>query len=269
LVVHKIKAKVKTLHILYIADDDLPKIVETDASNYGWGAVLKQLRQKKEEIIQFASSTWEKAELHYSTLDKEVKATLNAIHKFEIFLINKRFLLHTDVAAMKKVLTKDIKHASEAKFAQWQALSCSTYPLFCPIAASCLMGLTRRSGVELLAKFIRTSSKPQISNDIDREMNFVELILFMKSRMALRIQTLNLQTIYCASALRQSNQIDSMTEDLTMAMNGFLSQSSILPCIALISLNQAITRTDTDTHGAAKVSIHGRDKPKQPQCVFD
>ena len=45
--VQKIKARVKTLPILYVADDDLPKIVETDASNEGWGAVLKQVRIKE------------------------------------------------------------------------------------------------------------------------------------------------------------------------------------------------------------------------------
>jgi hypothetical protein len=39
--VKSIKAKAKKLPILYISDDDLPKIVETDASNIGWGAVLK------------------------------------------------------------------------------------------------------------------------------------------------------------------------------------------------------------------------------------
>lgn len=57
--VQKIKARVKNLPILYVADDDLPKIVETNASNIGWGTVLKQVRikenkRKVEEILQFA-----------------------------------------------------------------------------------------------------------------------------------------------------------------------------------------------------------------------
>lgn len=97
--------------------------MKTDASNIVWGAVLKQIRSNtKEELIQFASGTWEKAEKNYSALEKEIKATLNAIQKFDIYLINKTFLLRTDAAAMNKVLNKEIKKAADAKFARWQAL---------------------------------------------------------------------------------------------------------------------------------------------------
>jgi hypothetical protein len=53
--VQNIKKKVKTVPILYVADDNFPKIVETDANNLGWGEVLKQVRKygkrSKEEII--------------------------------------------------------------------------------------------------------------------------------------------------------------------------------------------------------------------------
>ena len=112
--------------MLYISNDDLPKIVEIDASNLGWGVVLKQVREqggkKREEIVQFSSGLWQASEKNYSSLDKEIKAALNAIHKFEIFLIYKKFLLRTDVAAMNKVLNKYIKSPGDAKFARSQAL---------------------------------------------------------------------------------------------------------------------------------------------------
>ena len=53
--VRNIKSKAKTLPLLYISDNELPKIVETDVSNLGWGAVLKQVRKqegkKREEIV--------------------------------------------------------------------------------------------------------------------------------------------------------------------------------------------------------------------------
>jgi hypothetical protein len=41
-----------------VANDKLEKIVESDASNIGWGAVLKQLNQGTEEVIQFTSGLW-------------------------------------------------------------------------------------------------------------------------------------------------------------------------------------------------------------------
>jgi len=49
-VVQQIKGKVKTLPILYVADDNAFKIVESDASNIGWGGVLKQKKEGKEQI---------------------------------------------------------------------------------------------------------------------------------------------------------------------------------------------------------------------------
>lgn len=108
---------------MHVSDDNLLKIVETDASNIGWGAVLKQVnQQEREEIIQFASGLWQAAEKNYSTLEKEIKAALNAIQKFQLYLIYKKFILRTDAAAMNKVLHKDLKNSGDHKFARWQAL---------------------------------------------------------------------------------------------------------------------------------------------------
>lgn len=117
-----IKAKGKTLPILYVADDLAFKIVETDASNIGWESILKQKNGDIEQIVQFASGDWNPAEQNYSTIEKEVKAAWNCIRKFEVYLINKLFLLRTDASALQKVLTKDIRKAGEAKFARWQEI---------------------------------------------------------------------------------------------------------------------------------------------------
>jgi len=110
------------LPILYVTDDLAYKIVESDASNIGWGVILKQKVGKDEQIVQFTSRVWNLDKLNYSTIEKEVKAAWNCISKFEVYLINKSFLLRTDASALQKVLTKEIKKAGEAKFARWQAL---------------------------------------------------------------------------------------------------------------------------------------------------
>jgi hypothetical protein len=121
--IRNIKAKVRRLPILHVSDDNLLKIVETDASNIAWGAVLKQINlQKKEEVIQFASGLWQAAKKNYSTLKKKIKDALNVIQKFELYLIYKRFILKTDAAAMNKILHKELKSSGDHKFARWQAL---------------------------------------------------------------------------------------------------------------------------------------------------
>lgn len=120
--VKNIKAKVKSLPILYVADDSSPKIVESDASDLGWGGILKQGKDDEEQIIQFSSGTWNPIERNYSIIEREVTVAWNSIGKFEIHLVNKKFLLRSDAFALKKILTKDIKKLVEAKFARWQAL---------------------------------------------------------------------------------------------------------------------------------------------------
>ena len=53
--VRKIKSKVGHLPILHVASDELFKIVESNASDQGWGGVLKQVKvgrsKPHEEII--------------------------------------------------------------------------------------------------------------------------------------------------------------------------------------------------------------------------
>ena len=120
--VKNIKAKVKTLPILYVADDSSSKIVESDANDLGWGGVLKKRKDDEEQVIQFASRTWSSIEKSYSVIEREVKAAWNSIDKFEIHLVNRNFLLRSDASALNKFLTKDIKNPGEAKFTKWQAL---------------------------------------------------------------------------------------------------------------------------------------------------
>ena len=48
-VVTRIKRKVRTFPILHIIDDDLPKIIESDTSETGWGGILKQARKREKK----------------------------------------------------------------------------------------------------------------------------------------------------------------------------------------------------------------------------
>lgn len=68
--VQRRKAKVPKLPILALPDDQKYKIIESDAFDIGWGAVLKQKNGDKEEVIQFASGVWNEAQSKYPTIRK-------------------------------------------------------------------------------------------------------------------------------------------------------------------------------------------------------
>jgi hypothetical protein len=56
--VKQIKQQVQTIPLLHLANPLAPKIVETDASNLGYGGILKQVQDNKEQILQYTSAHW-------------------------------------------------------------------------------------------------------------------------------------------------------------------------------------------------------------------
>ena len=68
-IVKIVKSRVKTLPCLALADHKVFKIVETDASDIGFGGILKQRSNNQELLVRFTSGTWNHAQLTYSTID--------------------------------------------------------------------------------------------------------------------------------------------------------------------------------------------------------
>ncbi|XP_047261734.1 uncharacterized protein LOC124895336, partial [Capsicum annuum] len=70
----KIKSLVKNLPCLGIPNPDAFMIVETDASDIGYGGILKQKVDEKssEQLVRFTSGVWNPAQRNYSTVKKEV-----------------------------------------------------------------------------------------------------------------------------------------------------------------------------------------------------
>jgi len=54
--VKQIKKQVQTIPLLHLANPLAPKIVEIDASDLGYGGILKQLQDNKEQILQYTSA---------------------------------------------------------------------------------------------------------------------------------------------------------------------------------------------------------------------
>ena len=123
--VKQIKSHVKTLPCLSIPTIHAFKIVEIDASDIGYGGILKQRvsPESSEQIIRFYSGIWNNAQLNYSTIKKEILSIVLCISKFQNDLLNQKFLLRIDCISAKYVIEKDVENiASKQIFARWQAI---------------------------------------------------------------------------------------------------------------------------------------------------
>ena len=74
--VQKIKAGVKPLPCPSLPNPEWKKIVETDASNFGYGGILKQFNpnSNEEELLRFTSGIWHQAAKNYPTIKQECLA---------------------------------------------------------------------------------------------------------------------------------------------------------------------------------------------------
>jgi hypothetical protein len=82
--------------ILRNPDFSLPFVLQTDSSDYGLGAVLSQNFEDGEHPITFISRKLSKAELNYSTIEKECLAIIYAVKKLDYYLYGRKFKMITD-----------------------------------------------------------------------------------------------------------------------------------------------------------------------------
>ncbi len=93
----------------------LPIRVRTDASDYGIGGYIFQLDQQQEFPIRFISKALHKAQLNWSTYEKEAYAIFYTITIFDFLLRDVQLVVETD----HKNLTF-LKTAQSAKVQRWQ-----------------------------------------------------------------------------------------------------------------------------------------------------
>ena len=74
----------------------VPFVLHTDASNSAMGAVLSQVQEGHERVIAYWSRQLDKAQRHYSTIEREALAAVAAIKEFLPYLYGFRFTLITD-----------------------------------------------------------------------------------------------------------------------------------------------------------------------------
>ena len=92
-----LKEKLSTSPVLgYPQVDGGEFILDTDASQYGIGAVLSQIQDGQERVIGYASRTLNKAERNYCVTRKELLAVVYFIKYFRHYLLGRHFKLRTD-----------------------------------------------------------------------------------------------------------------------------------------------------------------------------
>jgi len=96
-----LKGKLTSAPILVLPSDDLPYVLDTDASDYAMGAVLSQIVDGNERVIAYASRTFNKAERNYCTTRKELSAVVFFIAYFRQYILGHHFLVRTDHAALQ------------------------------------------------------------------------------------------------------------------------------------------------------------------------
>lgn len=82
--------------VLKFPDFDLPFIVHTDASAYAVGAVLMQMHGTKLHPIAYFSKQCSKAQLNYSTTEREALAVVLALKHFRPFIYGYQVTIFTD-----------------------------------------------------------------------------------------------------------------------------------------------------------------------------
>ncbi|GJY32198.1 reverse transcriptase domain-containing protein [Tanacetum coccineum] len=96
-----LKKKLTEAPILIALNWDQPFEIMCDASDYAIGAVLGQRIEKHFRPIHYASKTMTKAELNYTTTEKEMLAVVYAFEKFRSYLIMNKSVVYTDHSALR------------------------------------------------------------------------------------------------------------------------------------------------------------------------
>jgi RNase H-like domain found in reverse transcriptase len=80
--------------------EDLPLRVGTDSSQYGVGAILYQLVNRKVRYIAFATKALNSSQKNYPATKRELLATMFALLRWRELLVGRKFILETDHKAL-------------------------------------------------------------------------------------------------------------------------------------------------------------------------
>ena len=105
--------------ILQSPNWDIPFEIMCNASDYAMGAVLGQRLDKKPTAICYASKTLVKAQINYTTTEKELLAVVYALEKFWPYILGIKIIIYTNHAALMYLLSKK---EAKPRLIQWVML---------------------------------------------------------------------------------------------------------------------------------------------------
>nr|GFA35910.1 reverse transcriptase domain-containing protein [Tanacetum cinerariifolium] len=111
-----LKKKLTEASILVIHDWNQPFELMCDSSDFAIGAVLGQRKMKHFQPIHYASKTMTKAQVHYTTTEKEMLVVVYAFEKFRPYLVLSISIVYTDHSALKYLLSKKV---AKSRLIRW------------------------------------------------------------------------------------------------------------------------------------------------------
>ena len=98
---------------------DQPLILGTDASNISISFNLSQLIDGRERVIEYGARGLRKAELNYSTSEKELLAVVAGVQHYHDYLNGQKFIIRTDHMSLRYLST--MRHAT-GRLARWNLI---------------------------------------------------------------------------------------------------------------------------------------------------
>ena len=102
--------------ILGYPDMEIPFILDTDASGFGIGSVLSQVKDGQERVIAYFSRSLSKTERNYCVTRRELLAVVESVKHFHHYLYGTQFTIRTDHGALSWLM--NFKNP-EAQIARW------------------------------------------------------------------------------------------------------------------------------------------------------
>jgi len=96
----KLKIRLVSKPILALPQSEGTYILDTDASDFGLGAILSQEQDGVEHVIAYASRTLNEAERRYETTRKELLAVVYGLKQYKQYLLGRHIVIRTDHAAL-------------------------------------------------------------------------------------------------------------------------------------------------------------------------